>query len=113
MRNLWYTGYVVSSLTLLALAYVEWEVPGFVSSVFPLYVVMIMAIICGLGALLVDAKFSRGGRAPAVLALAIGVLASLMVFRAADVFGAYRLMMAIVTLGLPLLLLKALSDAKE
>ncbi len=113
MRSLWYTGYVVSSLTFLALVYVEWQVPGFVSSVFPIYIVLLIALVCGIGALVT----SSGARAPhrrcQIVAVAIGIIGSLLVFQAADAFGAFRLVLAIIVLVLPLLLLKALSDVKE
>lgn len=113
MHSLWYTGYLVSSLTLLALVYVEWEVPGFVSSVFPIYLVVIVAFICGVGALVTSSRAERVYRASYVFALAVGVVGSLVVFQAAEAMGAYRLMMAILVLTLPLLLLKALGDVKE
>ncbi len=113
MRSLWYTGYVVSSLTFLALVYVEWQVPGFVSSVFPIYIVLLIALVCGIGALVT----SSGARAPhrrrQIVAVAIGIIGSLLVFQAADAFGAFRLVLAIIVLVLPLLLLKALSDVKD
>lgn len=113
MRSLWYTGYVVSSLTFLALVYVEWQVPGFVSSVFPIYIVLLLALVCGVGALVTSSEArALSGRAQ-ILALAIGIAGSLLVFHAADAFGAFRLVLAIIVLVLPLLLLKALSDVKD
>lgn len=113
MRNLWYTGYVVSSLTFLALAYVEWQVPGFVSHVFPMYIVALLAIICGLGALVTSRAVLAVRRRFEVVAVGIGVISSVLVFQAAGAFGAFRLVLAMIVLILPLVLLKALSDVKE
>ncbi len=113
MRSFWHTGYVVSSLTFLALVYVEWQVPGFVSSVFPIYIVLVIALVCGIGALVASSAARAQHRRSQIVALAIGIVGSLLVFNAADAFGAFRLVLAIIVLVLPLLLLKALSDVKE
>jgi len=113
MRHLWYTGYVVSSLTFLALAYVEWQVPGFVSYVFPIYPVALIAVVCGLGTLVTSKATLAVQRRFEVVAVGIGIILSLLVFQAAGAFGAFRLVLAIIVLILPLVLLKALSDVKE
>jgi hypothetical protein len=113
MRSLWYTGYVVSGLTFLVLAYVEWQIPGFVSQVFPLYLVLIVAVACGVGAMLSKSSTTSLSRRSELLALVIGIVFSVLVFKAADALGAFRLLLAIVVLVLPNLLLKALSDVKE
>lgn len=98
------------SLLFLVLSYVEWQIPGFVSFVFPLYIVLGLAILTGVGALVASQRASSWHRRTDVLAIAIGLLFSILVFHAAEVFGAYRLLLAMVALILPVLLLKALSD---
>lgn len=113
MRSLWYTAYVVSSLTWLLLSYVEWQIPGFVSQVFPTYVVLILAIGTGIGALTTSSRARSLNVIHEVAAIGIGVVLSLLVFHAADAFGAYRLVLAIIALLVPAVLLKALSDDKH
>jgi hypothetical protein len=113
MRSLWYTGYVAASLTFLALVYVEWQVPGFVSSVFPIYIVLLIALVCGVGALVTSSGARVLHRRAHIIALTVGIAGALLVFQAADAFGAFRLVLAIIVLVLPSLLLKALSDVKE
>ena len=104
---------MVSSLTFLGLAYVEWQIPGFVSQVFPLYLVLVLAVACGVGAMLSRSSTTGLPRRSELLALVIGIVFSVLVFKAADALGAFRLVLAIVVLVLPNFLLKALSDAKE
>jgi hypothetical protein len=113
MRSLWHTGYVVSSLTFLALAYTEWQVPGFVSQVFPLWIVAGIALICGLGSLAFGVTSS--GTGPLRLALAVlgGVVLALTIFQAAEVFGAFRLFLALISLVLPGVLLWGLNNDKH
>ena len=113
MRSLWYTGYLVSSLTWLVLAYVEWQVPGFVSQVFPLYLVMMAALGCGIAAVIVGQRSGSSRRTSEALALGVGILGSMLVLHGAEALGAFRLVLALVALLLPLLLLKALSDVKN
>lgn len=100
------------SLLFLVLSYVEWQIPGFVSFVFPLYIVLGLAIVTGVGALAANERASSWHRRTDVLAIAIGLLFSILVFHAGDVFGAYRLVIAIIALLVPLLLLKSLCDDK-
>lgn len=113
MRQLWYTGYIVSSLTFLVLSYVEWQIPGFVSLVFPIYFVLIVAVVCGMASLAAAEPYKITGRVHELVAVAIGIVLAMTIFHATAVFGAYRLVLALVVLVLPILLLKALSDVKE
>lgn len=113
MRQLWYTGYLVSSFTFLVLSYVEWQIPGFVSLVFPVYLILIVAIVCGIASLTAARPHEVTGRAYELVAVAIGVVLAITIFHAAGVFGAFRLVLAVMVFVLPVLLLKALSDVKE
>ena len=113
MRSLWYTGYIVASLACLVLAYLEWQVPGFVSFVFPVYAILIVAIVCGLGTLLANIANKPTTIRAQVGAMLIGAVIAMVIFRAGEAFGIFRLVLALVAVVLPLLLLKALTDVKE
>lgn len=113
MRQLWYTGYVVSSLSCLVLSYVEWQIPGFVSLVFPIYIVLIVTVICGALSLMAAEPTKRVGRAHELAALAIGLFLAIATFHAAEVFGAFRLVLATVVLASPIILLETLNDVKD
>jgi hypothetical protein len=113
MRSLWYTAYVMFSLLFLVLSYSEWQIPGFVSQVFPLSIVLLAATVTGLVALIVHDREQRLRRWPWFLATAVGLGAAAVVFQAAEAFGAFRLLLAMVTFILPMILLKALGDAKD
>lgn len=113
MKTLWYFGYVVASFTFLALLYVDTQIPGFVSLVFPSYIVLLIAIGCGVASLYVAEPKTSPSRVYEVISVAIGVLLAAVVFRAGDIFGAYRLVMALIVLFLPVLMYKTLGDNRE
>lgn len=113
MRSLWYTAFAILSLLFLVLSYLEWQVPGFVSTVFPISIVFVLALGCGVATLVVGRKPRPRDRRVEMVAAGCGLLFAVLVFRAGDVFGAYRIVIALVTLVLPSLLLKVLSDVKE
>lgn len=113
MKNLWYIGYVIAGLSFLGLVYAEWQVPGFVSYTFPITLVLMIAIVCGVASLMTQAGTRASRRHHYLFALLVGIVVSLTVFRAGEVFGAFRLMVALVVLVMPMLLLKALDDVKE
>lgn len=112
MRQLWYTGYWVSGLTFLALAYVEWQIPGFVSQTFPMYAILIVTCVCGLMSLLITKAEQRVSRAQLLIATGCGLAIAITLFHAAAMFGAYRLVLPLIGLMLPPLLLKTLSEVK-
>lgn len=112
MSKLWYTGFVVAAFTFLVLAYVEWQIPGFVSQVFPLTYVLAVAVVCGLMSLLGSPGAHSVGKLHEMLAVGVGLACAIALFHAGESFGAYRLVLALVVLVLPLGLLKALKDVK-
>ncbi|HRH31752.1 MAG TPA: hypothetical protein PLK06_00300 [bacterium] len=112
MLKLWYTGFVVAAITFVVLAYVEWRIPGFVSQVFPLTYVLAVAVVCGLMSLLGSPIVQSVGKLHKVLAIGVGLVGAIALFHAGESFGAYRLVLALVMLVLPLGLLKALEDVK-
>lgn len=112
MFKLWYSGFVVASLTFVCLAYVEWQMSGFVSQVFPLTYVLAVAMVCGLMSLLGSPGARSVGKLHEVLAIGVGLACAITLFHAGESFGAYRLVLALVMLVLPLSLLKALEDVK-
>ncbi len=107
MQRLWYTGYVVLSLTWLGLLYVEWQVPGFVSQVFPSYIILLAASVCGVASLLQSWTSSNvDARVNYLIAGVTGLLLAAVMISDGNVFGAYRFILAFVILGLPVILVK-------
>lgn len=118
MPSLWYTLYSVSSLTFFGLAYIDWQVPGFVSHVFPAYILLIAAIISGVAVLLSkpsepQALTRRARFGEVTITVLAGLLLAATAVDAGGVFGGYRLVFGVVAGALPLLLLTALRQIKN
>jgi hypothetical protein len=118
MRQLWYTGYLVSSLTFLSLAYLDWQIPGMVSAIFPVYSILLLAIICGVVTvwLPVDTERAQASvgwrRFTNLIAILVGCVVALTMFKTGQVFAGYRLVITLVLVALPFVLLSALRQVK-
>ncbi len=100
MRNILRFAFTVSLITTLVLAFIEWQVPGFVSFVFPFYWLVVASIVLGAlsGALPPPYQGGAGGgqnfRAAALVLCALAL--ALIVLEDGGVFGVMRIPLAIV-----------------
>ncbi|MFZ2681923.1 MAG: hypothetical protein WAZ14_02425 [Patescibacteria group bacterium] len=106
MRYLAFHVYVMLSVSCFAFGYIEWQVPGFVSSVLPFYWLVLGTLLAGLVSLSVTSGTDGARRGASVVAFCIGVLLALIAFDSLVALGAYRLVIVGVALCLPSVLLR-------
>ncbi len=110
MKNLVYPGYLAATLTFAVLAYMEWQIPGLVSANFPLYLPLLVALALGFWSLGVPTEAYSLSKTHIAIALLTGIVLAVIVFRAGELFGVWRLFLAASVLPLPYLLLKGVAN---
>lgn len=106
------TAFLVATLTFVVLLYVDWQVPGFVSNVFPLYLPLLLAVILGVLCIVEPAQPIRKQRWSLPLAVVIGLILGLILFPSFTIFGDWQFLLILAVIITPVLLVKSIQDAQ-
>ncbi len=112
MKSLLHFAFSVSFLTVLILLFIEWKIPGFVSYVFPFYILIVGLFVLGLFALQTPLESNPQNPKPIILLSVLAGLALMgVIWTSGDTFSFMRIPLALLALIFPVLFTRLL--AKE
>jgi hypothetical protein len=118
MRNILRFAFSVSLATTLILAFIEWQVPGFVSFVFPFYWLIVVSIVLGALSTVAPSPSSSSPRVPTpsagegggawggIATVLCALALALIVFEDGEVFGVMRIPLAVVIVAASIIFIR-------
>jgi hypothetical protein len=94
----------LSVMTFLVLWYADWQLPGFVSDVFPLWLPLLVVLGLGLLELQQPARAISKPRNAILTAGIMGLILGLSVFPALVVFGDWQILLVLAVMAMPMLM---------